>query len=105
MYHLNFSCNVRVGKLRPKRGGAWPDRPLAMRAMFIAAAFLCAVEASAMADSTASFGADAIGAAPKGWTATKTGKGDSKWTIEDDKTSNSKVLRQSGRATFPLLLK
>ena len=37
-----------------------------------------------MADSTAGFGADAIGAAPKGWTATKTGKGDSKWTIEDD---------------------
>ena len=60
-----------------------------------------------MADSTAGFGADAIGAAPKGWTATKTGKGDSKWTIEDDKTapSNSKVLKQSGRATFPLLLK
>ena len=60
-----------------------------------------------MADSTASFGADAIGAAPKGWTATKTGKGDSKWTIEDDKTapSNSKVLKQSGRATYPLLLK
>jgi hypothetical protein len=60
-----------------------------------------------MADSTASFGADAIGAAPKGWTATKTGKGDPKWTIEGDKTapSNSKVLKQSGRATFPLLLK
>ena len=60
-----------------------------------------------MADTTARFGADAIGAAPKGWTATKTGRGDSKWTIEDDKTapSNSKVLKQSGRATFPLLLK
>ena len=60
-----------------------------------------------MADSTASFGADAIGAAPKGWTATKTGKGDSKWTIEQDKTapSNSKVVKQSGRATYPLLLK
>jgi hypothetical protein len=107
MYHLNFSCNVRAGRVRPKREREWPDRPLAMRAIFIAAAFLCAVEASAMADSTASFGADAIGAAPKGWTATKTGKGDSKWTIEDDKTapSNSKVLKQSGRATYPLLLK
>ena len=59
-----------------------------------------------MADSTASFEADAIGAAPKGWTATKTGKGDSKWTIEQDKTapSNSKVVKQSGRATYPLLL-
>ena len=60
-----------------------------------------------MSDSTASFGADPVGAAPKGWTATKTGKGVAKWTIEDDKTapSNSKVLKQSGRATFPLLLK
>jgi hypothetical protein len=62
-------------------------------AIFTAAAFLCSVEASAMADSTASFEADAIGAAPRGWTATKTGKGDSKWTIEQDTTapSNSKV--------------
>ena len=60
-----------------------------------------------MADSTASFEADVIGAAPKGWTATKTGKGDSKWTIEQDKTapSNLKVVKQSGRATYPLLLK
>jgi len=60
-----------------------------------------------MADSTASFEADAIGAAPKGWTATRTGKGDPKWTIEQDKTapSNSKVVKQSGRATYPLLLK
>jgi hypothetical protein len=78
-----------------------------MRAIFIAAAFLCAVEASAMADSTASFEADAIGAVPRGWTATKTGKGDSKWTIEQDRTapSNSKVVKQSGRATYPLLLR
>jgi len=60
-----------------------------------------------MADSTASFEADAIGAAPRGWTPTKTGKGDSKWTIEEDKTapSNSKVVKQSGRASYPLLLK
>src|SRR5262249_56073231 len=29
MYHLNFSCNVTVGKVHPKRGGAWPDRPIA----------------------------------------------------------------------------
>lgn len=60
-----------------------------------------------MADSTASFEAEAIGAAPKGWTATKTGRGDPKWTIEQDKTapSNPKVVKQSGRATYPLLLK
>ena len=60
-----------------------------------------------MADNTASFETDQIGAAPKGWTATLTGKGDSKWTVEGDETAPSKlrVLKQSGRATFPLLLK
>jgi hypothetical protein len=78
-----------------------------MRAIFIAAAFLCAVEASAMADSTASFEADAIGAPPKGWTATKTGKGDPRWTVERDQTapSKSQIVKQSGRATYPVLLK
>jgi hypothetical protein len=77
-----------------------------MRAIFIAArVFLAQLEASAMADSTANFEADAIGAAPKGWIATKTGKGDSKWTIEQDKTAPSKVVKQSGRAAYPLLLK
>jgi hypothetical protein len=48
-----------------------------------------------------------IGATPEGWTATLTGKGDPKWTVENDDTapSKSKILKQSGRATFPLLLK
>jgi hypothetical protein len=60
-----------------------------------------------MAHNTASFETDQVGAAPKGWTATLTGKGDSKWTVERDETAPSKlrVLKQSGRATFPLLLK
>jgi len=54
-----------------------------------------------------SFEADAIGGAPAGWTVAKTGRGDSKWTVEEDLTapSKSKVVKQSGRATFPLLLK
>src|SRR5262249_47677602 len=59
-----------------------------------------------MADSRVSFEADAVGAAPKGWTATKTGRGDPKWTIEQDPTapSKSKIVKQSGTATYPLLL-
>jgi hypothetical protein len=50
---------------------------------------------------------DTVGATPKGWTATKTGRGEPKWTIEQDQTapSKSKVVKQSGRATYPLLLK
>jgi len=47
------------------------------------------------------------GAAPPGWTATKTGTGDVKWTIERDDTAPSKpnVLKQSGQATYPICLK
>ena len=47
------------------------------------------------------------GPAPEGWTSTLTGSGDPKWTVESDETapSKSKVLKQSGRATYPLLLK
>jgi len=47
------------------------------------------------------------GALPAGWTGTKTGKGDAKWTIEKDDTAPSKpnVLRQSGEADYPVALK
>jgi hypothetical protein len=65
------------------------------------------MEMSAMADHTISFEKDAVGATPKGWRATSTGKGDPKWTIDQDHTapSKSKVVKQSGRAPYPLLLK
>ena len=38
---------------------------------------------------------------------TRTGRGDPKWTIEHDQTapSKSKIVKQSGQATYPLLLK
>jgi hypothetical protein len=60
-----------------------------------------------MTASTTSFEADTIGSVPKGWTVTKTGKGDPRWTVEHDPTapSKSKVVKQSGQATYPLLLK
>ncbi len=47
------------------------------------------------------------GAVPPGWTATKTGKGEAKWTIEKDDTAPSKpnVLKQSGEATYPVCIK
>ena len=47
------------------------------------------------------------GAAPPGWTATKTGTGNPKWTIERDPTAPSgpNVLKQSGTATYPVCLK
>ena len=53
------------------------------------------------------FDADAAGSPPKGWMLTMTGKGAPKWTVERDETAPSKglVLKQSGKATYPLALK
>lgn len=60
-----------------------------------------------MADSLVSFDADAVGVPPKGWTATRTGTGNPNWTVELDETapSHSRIVRQSGRAAYPVLLK
>jgi hypothetical protein len=70
------------------------------------AVFLMMRGVTAMAD-TANFAEDTVGAAPKGWTVTMTGKGNPKWSVESDRTAPSKsnVVRQSGTATYPLLLK
>lgn len=48
-----------------------------------------------------------VGRPPEGWIFTITGKGKPKWTVEAEPTAPSKpnVLKQSGRATFPLAIK
>jgi len=53
------------------------------------------------------FDAAKPGDPPPGWTATKTGQGEAKWTIERDDSAPSKpnVLKQSGEATYPVCLK
>jgi hypothetical protein len=47
------------------------------------------------------------GAAPPGWTATKTGSGIPEWVVVADDTAPSKpnVLKQSGEATYPVCIK
>lgn len=78
-----------------------------MKTAFVTAiAILFSLEGGAMADML-SFETDTIGRAPAGWMVTKTGRGDPKWTVENDSSapSKSKVVMQSGRATYPLLLK
>jgi hypothetical protein len=47
------------------------------------------------------------GAPPPGWTATQTGSGSAKWSVEKDESAPSKpnVLKQSGQATFPVCIK
>ncbi|MGY3460177.1 hypothetical protein ACVWW5_005627 [Bradyrhizobium sp. LM3.4] len=56
---------------------------------------------------TLNFDNAAAGTSPDGWTLTMTGKGEPKWTVEAESTAPSKpnVLKQSGRATFPLAIK
>ena len=63
--------------------------------------------ASAAFAQTLNFDNLTIGTPPPGWTATKTGTGEAKWTIERDDTAPSKpnVLKQSGQATYPVCIK
>jgi hypothetical protein len=56
---------------------------------------------------TVDFDKASAGQPPAGWTATKTGSGEAKWTIERDDTAPTKphVLKQTGTATYPLCFK
>lgn len=67
---------------------------------------LVLVAGSVQADSV-NFDSAKVGSPPPGWTATKTGSGESRWTIELDATAPSKpnVLKQSGVATFPVCIR
>jgi hypothetical protein len=71
------------------------------------AAALFLTEVSDMSNHAVSFESTQTGVTPEGWTATLTGSGNPKWTVENDDTAPSKlkVVKQSGRATYPLLLK
>jgi hypothetical protein len=53
------------------------------------------------------FESDTIGSPPKGWILTMTGKGTPKWSVERDDTGSPSglVLKQSGKASYPLALK
>jgi hypothetical protein len=72
----------------------------------IAATFLL-LETNDMSNHAIGFESNRTGSTPEGWTAALTGSGNPKWTVESDDTapSKAKVLKQSGRATYPLLLK
>jgi 3-keto-disaccharide hydrolase len=69
----------------------------------IAAAQLMGAIMSLCAE-TVSFESDPVGGPPRGWLLTMTGKGTPKWTVERDK-GGEVVLKQSGKATYPLALK
>lgn len=68
---------------------------------------LLALSGAAMSAETIDFDAAKAGAAPAGWLATKTGSGSPQWSVEKDDSAPSKpnVLKQSGKAAFPVCLK
>jgi hypothetical protein len=67
----------------------------------------CGIFNAVAQDQMASFDNARPGEAPAGWTSTRTGEGEPRWTVEKDETAPSgpQVLRQSGVATYPLCLK
>lgn len=70
-------------------------------------AYLGAAMASPLSAETANFEGNAVGAPPRGWLLTMTGTGTPKWTVERDESISPAglVLKQSGKATYPLALK
>ena len=77
-----------------------------MKLVTIANLALATAIVSALLD-LVNFDSAAAGAPPAGWTATQTGSGQAKWTIERDDTAPSKpnALKQSGVATYPVAFK
>ena len=77
-----------------------------MKTLLLASLASTAVAVLSSAD-TVNFDNFKAGAAPPGWTATQTGSGSAKWSVEKDDSAPSKpnVLKQSGQATFPVCIK
>jgi hypothetical protein len=77
-----------------------------MKTPLVASLAGLAVAAFASAE-TVNFDSLKTGAAPPGWTATQTGGGSAKWSVEKDDSAPSQpnVLKQSGQATFPVCFK
>jgi hypothetical protein len=75
-------------------------------ALFVTMSALAGLAIAAHAE-TVNFDTAEVGKPPPGWTATKTGKGEAKWTVEKEDFAPSKpnVLKQSGEATYPVCLK
>src|ERR1700719_1301628 len=77
-----------------------------MKTLLLTSLASIAIPALASAD-TVNFDNLKVGAAPPGWTATQTGSGSAKWSVEKDESAPSQpnVLKQSGEATFPVCFK
>jgi hypothetical protein len=78
-----------------------------MKMLFLVALTLATALAAVVLAEAVNFDGFTVGVAPPGWTATKTGTGQPQWTVEKDETAPSKpnVLKQSGKATYPVCIK
>src|SRR5437763_14075032 len=77
-----------------------------MKTLLFASLISIAMTGYALAE-TVNFDNLKTGAAPPGWTATQTGSGSARWSVEKDDSAPSQpnVLKQSGEATYPVCLK
>ncbi len=74
---------------------------------FVPAAVISGLLAANARAATVNFDDLKTGAPPPGWTASQTGAGKAVWSVEPDDSAPSRpnVLRQSGKATYPVCLK
>ncbi len=78
-----------------------------MPKLSIAFALAAGVYSPALLAETADFSNANPGTLPPHWIGTQTGKGQAKWSIENDPDTPGKpnVLKQSGEATYPICIK
>ena len=74
---------------------------------FLFTIIVTSITTALAAAETVNFDDMKVGTVPPGWTATQTGSGTAKWSVEKDNSAPSKpnVLKQSGQATFPVCFK
>ena|SRR5688572_2777140 len=77
-----------------------------MKTLATIIAFTGSITMTGLAE-TGNFDNAKAGEVPTGWTATKTGAGEPKWTVVADNSAPSKpnVLKQSGEADYPVAFK
>jgi len=74
---------------------------------FLFTIIVTSITTALAAAETVNFDDMKVGTVPPSWTATRTGSGTAKWSVEKDNSAPSKpnVLKQSGQATFPVCFK
>src|SRR6266487_333220 len=74
---------------------------------FLFTIIVTSITTALAAAETVNFDDVKVGTVPPSWTATQTGSGTAKWSVEKDNFAPSKpnVLKQSGQGTFPVCFK